>query len=258
MAIPRLPQDNCLQATATMSNCITYVGDGDFALILPPVPSHIKIPPTCLVQKEKINHLVVPSEILTNVSPVFRAMLGGNFLEGKTLKRKRSVEVELGEDAVAMEIFLDMIYLVNANCSTIPNGTQKPFIDLETFTEVACLFDKYRVVMNKEFQDAAKEWTSLVPDTQKLQFKGDRDIDNILNVRNTSIVFSWICIAWVFKMPKEFADYTRCLIMDCTPESIQHILEQYRNMGVYLPIPDQIFGKFICPFKELPTRLIEL
>ncbi|CAD6454347.1 09040454-ca39-4365-9e36-9114e5e0bcab [Sclerotinia trifoliorum] len=217
-----------------MANKIIIQQDGDLTLVLPPVSETSKIPYLCAVEKGKMNHIVVSSKIMMEASPVFKAMLDGRFQEGEILQRTGRVEVLLDdENPTAMNMLINLIY---GHCLGEYNAIPLD-IDLQTFTELAIVFDKYQIYLNDTFKAIAQEWRNkmLSPDTV---FDGDNFV-----AENASVILPWISIAWVFKIDDIFSKYSKLLIKYCTPESIQKMVEAFEEMNVFLPIPDSLYIK---------------
>ncbi|KAF7863213.1 hypothetical protein EAF04_007295 [Stromatinia cepivora] len=216
-----------------MANKVIIQQGGDLTLVLPPVSETSTIPYLCEVEKGKMNHIIVSSKEMMEASPVFNAMLDGRFQEGETLKRMGRVDVPLDDNPAAMNMLLNLIH---SDCVKDYNSIPLT-IDLPTFTELTIVFDKYQIRLNDTFQYIAQEWRSRLLHTDTLSTE-----DHFLD-ENASIVFQWICIAWVFKMDDVFSKYTKVLVKHGTPDSIQEILERFGEMNVFLPIPDSVFIK---------------
>ncbi|EDN93939.1 predicted protein [Sclerotinia sclerotiorum 1980 UF-70] len=217
-----------------MANQVIIQQDGDLTLVLPPVSETSNVPYLCEVEKGKMNHIVVSSKVMMEASPAFKAMLDGRFKEGEILQRTGRLEILLDdENPSAMNLLINIIYgHYLEDYSSIPCD-----IDLQTFTELAIVFDKYQICLNGTFQAVAQEWRNRMLPSDTL-FDGDNFLEE-----NATIILPWISIAWVFKLDVTFCNYTKVLVKYGTPESIQKMVERFEEMDVFLPIPDSLYVK---------------
>ncbi|PMD25408.1 hypothetical protein NA56DRAFT_565466 [Hyaloscypha hepaticicola] len=191
--------------------------------------------------------MLVSSRHMMLASPVFRAMLDGNFKEGCDLTSNGKVQVPLpDDDPEAFAIVLDIIHGHNRR---VPRE-----VELELLTEISILVDKYQIYEAVEF--FAESWI------EGLNFSLPRDY-----WREKKDVHTWIAISWVFDHSSEFKSMTKLtgratcagLVDDVDdrlpfPTSILESIEHQREKALqaaYSFIDDTISAyqgtKLLCP-----------
>ncbi len=134
-------------------------------------------------------HMLVSSRHMMLASPVFRAMLDGNFKEGCDLTSNGKVQVPLTDDDPAA--FAIVLNIIHGHNRRVPRE-----VDLELLTEISILVDKYQMVEVVEF--FAESWIEgLKPGLPK---------DYGSEKQN---VHKWIGISWVFDLSNEFKSITK-------------------------------------------------
>jgi hypothetical protein len=159
--------------------------------------------------------MLVSSRHMMLASPVFRAMLDGNFKEGCDLTSNGKVQVPLpNDDPTALAIVLDIIHGHNRR---VPRE-----VDLELLTEISILADKYQMVEAVEF--FAESWIeglkSSIPEDYSTE---KRDVHR------------WIGISWVFGRSSEFKTMTELTGTSTGAGLVDDVDER-------LPIPSIILG----------------
>jgi hypothetical protein len=128
--------------------------------------------------------MLVSSRHMMLASPVFRAMLDGNFKEGCDLSSNGKVQVPLPDDnPAAFVIVLDIIHGHNRR---VPRE-----IDLELLSEISILVDKYQMVEAVEF--FAESWIEGLKSSLPEYYSSEKQD-----------VHRWIGISWVFDRSSEF------------------------------------------------------
>ncbi|PQE18707.1 BTB POZ domain-containing protein [Rutstroemia sp. NJR-2017a BBW] len=170
---------------------ITLDPDGDLVLMLDPVEevpksehkfqlvtseeqSHTRTSDIAepIVETVYKTHVVVSSKHMSLASPVFKAMLQGEFREGQELRGMKKINLPLpDDDAEAMKI---LVHLIHCKLKSVPLE-----VNLELFTNIAILVDKYRT----------HEVLSIMAPIWKKHL--DTDI-----TKTFSAAARWICIAW--------------------------------------------------------------
>lgn len=158
----------------------------------------------------------VSSKHLTLASPVFKAMLSRNYLEGATLNTMGSVQVNLDDDSQALVVLLSIIH---SQPSKIPSS-----IDLNLLVGIATLVDKYQLHeaaallsgywINALKREIPKEWCEAM--------------------------YHWLFISWVFKLEDEFKLATHAA-QRCLQYPIEKSFEATRQD---LPMPESAISKF--------------
>jgi hypothetical protein len=129
----------------------------------------------------------VHSLLLSNASPVFKAMLGPYFKEGRQLAQTGLAEVELPEDDPDnAEVIFNVIHGQNEN---VPES-----LGAKQLLEVATMTDKYDCVLSLAF--AFESWLNYITTTDASQ--------------------SWIAamVALASSRPKSFAEATSALLLN--------------------------------------------
>ncbi|TGO20773.1 hypothetical protein BPAE_0267g00130 [Botrytis paeoniae] len=155
--------------------------------------------------------ILVSSKHMSLASPVFKAMLQGGFQEAITLKETGKLEVPLpDDDPAAMKILINIIH---GRMKSIPLK-----IDLELFTQLAILADKYHCA--EVIRPYPEIWKS------KLQDWCDICED----------IACWICIAWQFELNDEFLRATKWIQEKGTCD----LVTTMGTMKFNLPIPKRV------------------
>ncbi|PGH07768.1 hypothetical protein AJ79_06156 [Helicocarpus griseus UAMH5409] len=126
------------------------------------------------------------SRHLILASSVFRAMLQRKFSESNTLNKTGSVEISLPDDDP--DAFLILLNIIHGHIRKVPAE-----LDVDTYTQVAVLADKYDV------HEAVELFSNFWFDKLKLS----------IPQTYTEDIPGWICICWVFNRPQEFKHVTR-------------------------------------------------
>ena len=139
---------------------------------------------------DDVIRMQVSSMHLTLVSPVFKAMLSGNFKEGTKLREKGSLEIPLAEDdPITLTILLNIIH---GHANRVPLE-----INISELTSLAKLVNYYqlgevvKVYATIWVRHVHKEWLSRIPHG---------------GYAKDSFLFLFIC--WVFAKPVEFNEVT--------------------------------------------------
>lgn len=162
------------------------------------------------------DHILVSSKHMSLASPVFKAMLQGGFKEAITLKTTGKLELPLpDDDPPAMKI---LIHIIHGRMNMVPLN-----IDLELFTQIAILVDKYE----------CREVVRLLPPIWS---------DGLSDSFETSWinVARWVCIAWQFELEDEFLIATQ-IIREKSKCSLETLMN---SINYDLPIPKYVVGKF--------------
>lgn len=157
-------------------------------------------------------------------SPVFHRMFSGPFQEGETLRSNGSLQVELDDDPVAMDIVLGVLHN-DPDCALFR-------IDLATLANVAVVFDKYQIYWDlvENFRRYAEDaWTSEISAGENLLDEGTFSDNNAI------FVFEWLSIGWVFKIDEVFSRCTEILLLHFTPGSIQEYWKNTKETGYSFP-----------------------
>ncbi|KAF7863207.1 hypothetical protein EAF04_007290 [Stromatinia cepivora] len=175
-------------------------------------PSTVGTSPT--PEPKKIR-FVVSSRHLSLASPVFKAMLRGNFQEGLKLKETGKIEIPLpDDDSAAWKILLNIIH---GRYMAIPLQ-----LKLQVITQIAVLVDKYR--MHEVVYLFFPTWR------KAMDYPPTRWED----------IISWICISWVFELREEFRELTQKVQLDCV-KTFESTIRLYNLDN--LPIPQVVIGK---------------
>ncbi|KAK2805673.1 hypothetical protein FQN51_009176 [Onygenales sp. PD_10] len=126
------------------------------------------------------------SRHLILASSVFRAMLQRRFNESNVLQRTGSVEIPLPDDDP--DAFLILLNIIHGHMRKVPAQ-----LDIQTFTQVAVLVDKYD--LHECVVIFANFW-----------FEG---LKHTIPQCYTEDIPGWICISWIFNRPQEFKHATR-------------------------------------------------
>lgn len=172
--------------------------------------------------------MLVSSRHMMLASPVFRAMLDGNFKEGCDLTSNGKVQVPLpDDDPAAFAIVLDIIHGHNRR---VPRE-----VDLELLTEISILVDKYRMVEAVEF--FAESWIEgLKPGLPKKYWSEKQNVHKLIG------------ISWVFDRSSEFKSMTKITGTSTGAGLVDDVDDR-------LPIPTIILGivlqKYLWLFSDL-------
>lgn len=171
--------------------------------------SDCSIPAVSISSEEVI--IRASSRHLTLASPVFHAMLSRKFSESNALSMTGSVEIPLPDDDP--DAFLILLNILHGRIRKVPLT-----IDLETFTQISVLVDKYDILEPVEL--LASFWFD--------------NLKSAIPERFTDDIPAWICICSVFDKPVEFLHATRLAMRQGKGD-----LE-----ATGLPIPPSISGTF--------------
>lgn len=153
-------------------------------------------------------YILVHSKVLTAVSPVFRAMLTGNFGEGVLLRSVGGIIIRLPEDNLdAMLILINLLY-----GRAIPDPLE---FDEEVVTEIALLVDKYDI--ERRYLRIADFWINaikpyLLSDYEPAKTRTRNGFWGRDHQRQT---YWRIAISWVLGRPEEFKTATQIAIWNC-------------------------------------------
>ncbi|KAM3066352.1 hypothetical protein ACMFMF_010314 [Clarireedia jacksonii] len=160
-------------------------------------------------------HMVVSSQHMCLASPVFKAMLQGEFREGKELKEMKKINLPLPDDDLeAMKI---LVHIIHCKLKHVPLK-----VDLNLLTDIAILVDKYR--MHEVTMIMAPIWSEGVDKDTWKQY------DNIIR---------WIFIAWVFDMHEKFQSATQVMLYS----SEFSVSQWMRSKNLDLPIPNHVLAE---------------
>ncbi|KAF7854467.1 uncharacterized protein EAF02_011642 [Botrytis sinoallii] len=160
------------------------------------------------------DHILVSSKHMSLASPVFKAMLQGGFREAITLKTTGKLELPLpDDDPAAMKILIDMIH---GRMKLIPAK-----INLELFTQLAILVDKYRCAevvcpYHDIWKNTVQDWAFTSEDMTR-----------------------WLCVAWQFELDAEFRQASTWIEGQATCDLVTTMAKMKYN----LPIPKQVTDK---------------
>ncbi|PQE27472.1 Nuclear pore protein [Rutstroemia sp. NJR-2017a BVV2] len=216
------------------STTITLDPDGDLVLMLDPVEEVPKLEqesqsvtseeqsdtPTSDIAEPIIKTvyktcLVVSSKHMCLASPVFKAMLQGEFREGKELREMKQLDLPLpDDDTEAMKI---LVYIIHCKHKLVPLK-----VDLTLLTNIALLVDKYRL----------HEVLGIMVPIWKKHLEAD-------SLKKFRSVIRWICIAWVFDLHEEFRKATQIM----QEQSDLSVSNWMRKESLHLPIPDHVLAK---------------
>ncbi|TGO10606.1 hypothetical protein BTUL_0130g00130 [Botrytis tulipae] len=160
------------------------------------------------------DHILVSSKHMSLASPVFKAMLQGGFREAITLRTAGKLELPLSDDdPTAMKILIDMIH---GRMKLIPSK-----VDLELFTQLAILVDKYHCAevvcpYHDIWRNTTQTW--------------DSTCGNMVR---------WLCIAWQFELDAEFHRASTWIERYGTRD----LVKTMARMKYSLPIPKQVTEK---------------
>ncbi|KAF7910492.1 uncharacterized protein EAE98_012024 [Botrytis deweyae] len=234
---------------APSSSIVIIDPDGDLVLLLGPVPlsksdastsnPRIDVPNTNILSPKAPNNpgetqnectqlsrseVLVSSKHLSFASPVFKAMLTGDFREAVELREKGRTEIPLpDDDADAMITLVNVIHGRFNSVSKYPN--------LILLTKIAILVDKYQCHESTKF--VAKVWAA----NDHLPRIWSQEWYNIA---------CWICVAWVFRLDHEFRDATEEIIKE-SGVGLGAILKEN---DLALPIPERIISKIANQMKD--------
>lgn len=141
-------------------------------------------------------------------------MLQGGFREAITLKTTGKLELPLpDDDPAAMKILTDMIH---GRMKLIP-----AVINLELFTQLAILVDKYRCAevvcpYHDIWKNTVQNWAFTSEDMAR-----------------------WLCVAWQFELDAEFRRASSWIEGQATCDLVTTMAKMKYN----LPIPKQVTGK---------------
>lgn len=157
--------------------------------------------------------MLVSSKHMMLASPVFKAMLNGNFKEGRALKTDGHIDVTLPDDDAAA--FRIILHIVHGRNRLVPR-----VINLDCLLKIAVLVDKYQMV---EVVEAYSEgWIK----TLKPTLFGNLSSD----------IGRWVCISWVFGLAPEFEILTRIVVEQLDGKIPEGFMD-------YLPVPEAVYRK---------------
>jgi len=140
----------------------------------------------------------VSSDLLKLASPNFERMIsGGKWREGIPNNGRYHIPVE-NWDGEAFLILLNMLHIRTRN---IPR-----WVSLGMLAKIAVLVDYYDCV--EAVQPWTKIWIRHLKDTTHIPSRPCRDLK------------LWMCIAWVLKLPQEFAQTTAVAIKRCRKDDL--------------------------------------
>lgn len=160
----------------------------------------------------------VSSPHLTLASPVFKAMLRGNFAEGKALAETGAIELMLPDDNG--EAMLILMNLIHGKFFSVPKAITRGLIG-----EIAILVDKYQ--LHEVVHSYTETWMS--------PQNGNRASPATEFRTNTDYYKFCLEVALIFGSEKVFQLATRKLILQArTPQ-----------IGSRLPASSAVFGKCV-------------
>ncbi|KAF5872369.1 uncharacterized protein Bfra_005728 [Botrytis fragariae] len=243
---------------APSSSVVTVDPDGDLVLLLELMPiresnessskPQINVPNANVFSPEAANSpgetqnvctqtfkskVLVSSKHMSFASPVFKAMLTGDFKEAVELREKGRIEIPLPDDDASA-----MITLVNIIHGRFKSVTKNPGLAL--FTEIAILVDKYQCHEPTEL--AVKVWIAnhrLLPWSQSWSWYGTA---------------CWICVAWVFGIDDEFKEATEKIIRE-SGVGLGAILKEN---DLDFPIPERVINKIDKSRENAVSQLINV
>jgi BTB/POZ domain len=155
----------------------------------------------------------VSSKHLTLVSPVFKSLLKGGFLEAQALSSAGTAEVSLpDDDPQALEILLNIIH---GRSKKVPLE-----VSVAKLTELAILVDKYGLHEVSQMYSAA--WIDSLKESLPTEF--------------TEELLQWMWVSRVFSKPECFAKTTKIALLESESPL-------YNNAETTLPIPESVLGK---------------
>ena len=157
----------------------------------------------------------VSSKHLSLASPVFKAMLSRNFLEGATLNTMGSLQMNLDDDSQALVVLLSVIH---CQPSKIPSN-----IDLNLLVGIATLVDKYQ--LHEAAALLSGQWVSALKSEIPKEW--------------CEAMYHWLFISWVFKLEEEF-NFTTHAAQRCLQYPIEKSFEATRQD---LPMPESVISK---------------
>jgi hypothetical protein len=169
-------------------------------------------------------HVLVSSKHLILASPVFKAMLQGEFKESLKLRETGELELLLPDDDP--DVFLILLNILHHRMKKVPR-----LVSLVRLTELAILVDKYQM------QESVEVFSDMWIDGLKGQ-KGD--VPESL----TQDVLPWLCISWVFRKEKPFQKVTKILMHESDEDMGGEELQD-------LPIPDLIISRKALKYNAL-------
>ncbi|TGO20774.1 hypothetical protein BPAE_0267g00140 [Botrytis paeoniae] len=240
---------------APSSSVVTVDPDGDLVLLLDLMPIHesdessskpqINVPNANFFSPEAANSpgrtqnvctqpfkskILVSSKHMSFASPVFKAMLTGDFKEAVELREKGRIEIPLPDDDACAMIILIIMHGRFKSVTKYPN--------LALFAKIAILVDKYQCHESTEF--AVKVWTA-----------NHRPLPWSRSWYNTSC---WICVAWVFRLDDGFREATEKIIRE-SGVGLGAILKEN---DLALPIPERVINKIDESRENAISQLINI
>lgn len=168
--------------------------------------------------------MLVSSRHMMLASPVFKAMLNGNFKEGRTLKTDGKVDIELPDDDV--DTFRIILNIIHGRNRSVPRT-----IDLNCLTQIAVLVDKYQMV--EAVESYSGSWILA------LKFP--------MQERYCSDLGKWICVSWVFDLASDFAALTRLAVQQSPGDVSDGFMD-------YIPLPKTVHGKLVTRYHHMLSR----
>ena len=151
---------------------------------------------------------------LVLVSPVFKAMLSGQFKEAGMLRELGFVEIPLlDDDPKALAILLDIIH---GHIDRVPLQ-----VELKTLTELAIEIDYY------QFQEVSSIFSAFWTNSMQTEFGS-----------YTRELLENLCITWVFRDAYRFARATKLLVLRTKSN-----ISECDVSG--LPLPASVIGKLL-------------
>ncbi|TEY57710.1 hypothetical protein BOTCAL_0207g00020 [Botryotinia calthae] len=161
------------------------------------------------------DRILVSSKHMSLASPVFKAMIKGEFPEEIVLPITGKLGLPLpNDDPLAMKI---LIYIIHGKMNMVPLK-----IDLELFTQIAISVDKYQ----------CREVVRLLPPIWK------NGLSDTFETSWTNIA-RWVCIAWQFELEDEFLKATQ-MIREKSDRSLESLMS---SITYDLPIPKYVVDK---------------
>ena len=159
--------------------------------------------------------MVVSSKHMMLASPVFKAMLNGNFKEGRALQTDGNVKVELpDDDPAAFRIILNILHGRNRSVPRV--------INLKALTRIAILADKYRMV--EAIESYSYNWIASLTLRSSVPKSFVPDLGR------------WICIFWVFESTNDFTSLTKIVIQECEGNVPSGFMD-------FVPLPQAVYGE---------------
>ncbi|TGO50523.1 hypothetical protein BOTNAR_0389g00010 [Botryotinia narcissicola] len=161
------------------------------------------------------DHILVSLKQMCLASPVFKAMLQGEFKESVTLKTMGKLEVPLPDDnPTAMKILINIIH---GRMSMVPLK-----VALELFCQIAIVVDKYQ----------CREVVQLLPPVWK------NELSHTFSHGQWVDIAHWVCIAWQFELEDEFLKATQ-IIRERSSWTMENLIGCIKYD---LPIPNYVDG----------------